>query len=101
MTIETQTFIGATDIKGIRIECSNCHTKTMVSLETEQSREHAKYLLNRFQCQHCNAEWFTIKDKDYLELAAKFVDALGAMRNSQKMIVLFEIALSMPSASQK
>jgi len=102
MTIETQTFIEPKDIKGIRIECSSCHTRTTVPLETEKSRGQAKELLSRFKCQHCPAEWFTVKDSSYLELVAKFFDALAAMqaREDQKMSMLLEIASPMPSASR-
>jgi hypothetical protein len=102
MTTETQTFIAATDVKGIRIECLTCHTKTIVSLDTEQSREHAKHLLNRFQCQHCNAEWFTVKDSSYLELVARLIDALSAIRDREdlKMTMLLEIAAITPSVSR-
>lgn len=102
MTSETQTFIEAKDIKSIRIECCSCHVKTIISLDTEKSREQARSLCTRFQCPNCRSEWFTIKDSTYLDLMARFLDALGAMqdRESHQMAMMFEISSTMPSVSQ-
>lgn len=99
MTTETQTFIPPQDIKGFRFECLSCHTKTIVSLQDERSRDQAKTLCTRFQCPHCKSEWFSQKDGSYLDLLAKFVDAIVAMqeRENPSMVMMLEVT---PSASQ-
>lgn len=94
MTTECQCFIDAGEIKGVRIECGQCHVRISVSFATEKSRELAAHLLSRFVCPHCSAEWFSSKDAPYLELVSKLLGALAAIgeREPGRMKLLFEVA---------
>jgi transposase-like protein len=91
MTSETRTFVNATDIASLKIECPQCRVQTIVALDSEQSRDRAKRLLTRFQCSYCHAEWFTMADAPYLQALGQLVDGLASMRERKDSHVAFEI----------
>jgi Zn finger protein HypA/HybF involved in hydrogenase expression len=102
MTTETQTFIELSDVKAVRIECSNCHIKTTISLEDDPSRQRLKATLSGFQCPHCKNAWFTHADGSYVEKVIRFFEGLEAIKNreTKNMTIRLEVSFT-PSVSQK
>ncbi len=84
MTTESQTFIGLEEILSIRVQCTFCKTKMIVSLASQDTQERARVLTSRFLCPHCNAQWFVDLRDSRLQKLEKFVASLIEMRNRVK-----------------
>ena len=82
MTTENQLFISLDELKGIRLECSTCHTKVTLPLRANSISSIPP------TCVGCNVEWFQGQHDERYRAVANLLSRLTELRDAQMQVSL-------------